>query len=249
MSWNKKNDQFALMCGLRPSATLLLRWILRRAKLNQVDEIEIDLRVFNAWVAKNRGTPFDRKTIREIIAQLDEKTWGMITITKDYTPWIKKVLVRPLEMVLQNNAQDSEQIPKLKSGNPMFSDDHKNKLLKQQQQDISKLDSILSNVGLRFTPDNLVKLWRLAGKSLSNMKSAIEYLLHANSTQKTPIGNAKGFFTECLKYSWYKGFNLNYQTELPRFSTSRDLAEFVKAAFMSDGPTNKCVGDGLIAPT
>ncbi len=229
MTWNKKNDQFALSCGLtRLSVLLMMRWILRRAKLNQVCEIEIDLRVFNAWIAKNRGRPYDPKTIREAIALLDEKSQGLILVTKSYTPWIKKVLVRPLETVLNNLAQEQGKHPKLKTGNPMYSDDHKKRLALQQQQDISKLDSILSKLGIKFTLDNLHKLWRMAGKSLDEIKTAVEYLLHANSTQKTPIGNVHGWLVDSLKYGWHKGFNLNY-VELPRFTNSSEIANFVDA--------------------
>jgi hypothetical protein len=234
MTWNKKNDQFALVCGLRPSSMLLLRWILRRAKLNQVGEIEIDLRVFNAWVAKNRGRAYDAKTIREAISQLEEKTQGLVLITKSYTPWVKKILVRPLEMVLQNCDQKLGKHPKLKTGNAMYSDDHKKRLELQQQQDISKLDRFLNGVGLKFTLDNLHKLWRLAGKSFDEIKTAVEYLLHANSAQKTPIGSGHGWLVDSLKYGWHKGFNLNYQVELPRFTSSSQIANFV---------------DALIAPT
>jgi hydroxymethylpyrimidine pyrophosphatase-like HAD family hydrolase len=235
MTWNKKNDQFALVCGLRPSSRLLLRWILRRAKLNQVGEIEIDLRVFNAWIAKNRGRAYDAKTIREAIAQLDEKTQGLILVTKSYTPWIKKILVRPLEIVLQIIRQKQGKHPKLKTGNAMYSDEHKKRLALQQQQDISKLDSILSGVGLRFTLDNLQKLWRMAGKSFTEIKTAIEYLLHAHNTQKTPISNVHGWLVESLKHGWHKGFNLNYVAlELPKFNSSDQIANFV---------------DALIAPT
>lgn len=50
MTWTKKHDEFALSCKFRPSTRLLAGWILRRAKPNQVAEIEIDLRVFNNWL-------------------------------------------------------------------------------------------------------------------------------------------------------------------------------------------------------
>ena len=104
MTWTKKHDEFCLEQKLRPSTRLLLRWLLRRAKLNQVAEIEIDLRVFNNWVAKRRGTPYDRKTIREAIAQLDEETRGLVLITKRYSPWVQKLLVRPLSNVAEENS-------------------------------------------------------------------------------------------------------------------------------------------------
>jgi hypothetical protein len=212
MTWNKKNDQFALMCGLRPSATLLLRWILRRAKLNQVDEIEIDLRQFNAWVAKNRGTPFDRKTIREAIAQLDEQTQGLIVITKNYTPWVKKVIVRPLEMVLRNNSSKQVESPKLATGNPMFGSDHKKTSSELLLQNISKIDTLFRKLGMKYTPDALMRIWRMAGKSLAEVKSAVAYMITYHSTKvgdpkcaedKKGITSPKGWLHECLKWGWH----------------------------------------------
>jgi hypothetical protein len=54
-------------------------------------------------------------------------------------------------------------------------------------------------------------------------------LLHAHSTQKTAISNAHGWLVDSLKYGWHKGFNLNYQVELPRFTSSDKIANFVDA--------------------
>lgn len=212
MSWNKKNDQFALMCGLRPSATLLLRWILRRAKFNQVDEIEIDLRVFNAWVAKNRGTPFDRKTIREAIAQLDEQTQGLIVITKNYTPWVKKVIVRPLEMVLKTNSSKQVESPKLVTGNPMFGSDHKKSSRELLLQNISKIDTLFRKLGMKYSPDALMRIWRMAGKSIAEIKNAVAYMITYHSTKvgnprcaedKKGVTSPKGWLHECLKHGWH----------------------------------------------
>ncbi|MFM2310821.1 MAG: hypothetical protein RLZZ04_97 [Cyanobacteriota bacterium] len=224
MTWNKKNDQFALSCGLRPSSIMMLRWILRRAKLNQVDEIEIDLRVFNSWVGKFRNKEYDRKTLKEALGQLDELTQGHILISKTYTWAIHKIIVRPLFMV---NSQTGNKVPKLPTGESMYSDDHKKRLFEQQQQDISKLDTILNNLGIKFTLDNVTKLWRMAGKSFSEVQTAIEYMLHAHSTQKTPVSNANGWLVDSFKYGWHKGFNLNYQVELPRFVSNSEIANFV----------------------
>lgn len=212
---------------MRQSSERFLRWLLRRAKPNQVCEIEIDLRVFNQFIARDRDRGgYDRKTLKEALAQLDEKTQGHILITKSYTWAIHKILVTPLEMVLKQNSQTGDGAPKLKTGNPMFSDEHKKRVSEQQQQDISKLDSILSKLGIKYTLDNLQKLWRMAGKSVGEIKTAIEYMLHAHSTQKTPIRNAHGWLIDSLKYGWHKEFNLNY-VELPRFTKASEIANFV----------------------
>jgi hypothetical protein len=213
MTWNKKNDQFALSCELRPSSSLLLRWILRRAKLNQVDEIEIDLRTFNAWIAKNRGREFDRKTLKEAIAQLDEKTKGHVLITKSYTWGIHKILVRPLFMVLQQDSQKEEGTPKSATGNPMFDADHKKLARELLLQNISKLDTLFQKLGMKYTQDALMRIWRLAGKNLSEVKNAVQYMLtcHAKKLEQSQglnnepqgITTPRGWLHECLKYGWH----------------------------------------------
>ena len=227
MTWTKKHDEFCLEQKLRPSTRLLLRWLLRRAKLNQVAEIEIDLRLFNNWVAKRRGTPYDRKTIREAIAQLDEETRGLVLITKRYSPWVQKLLVRPLSNVAEENSRKQDSIPKILEGNPMYSEDRKKSAAIQQQQDISKIDSLLSNLGLKYTPDAILKLWRMAGKSVEEIRNGVELMLFQNSTQEEKIRNPHGWLHDCLRYGWQKGLNLYYQVDLPYFSTVQDMERFV----------------------
>ena len=161
MTWNKRYDQFALSCGLRHSSERLLRWVLRRAKANQVCEIEIDLRVFNRFIERDRDRPYDRKTIKEALAQLDEKTQGLILVTKSYTWAIKKVIVRPLAVVLQTNSQTGDKSLSLNCGNPMFSEDRKKAIALQQQQDISKIDSLFNEVGLRYDQNALLRIWKI----------------------------------------------------------------------------------------
>lgn len=226
MTWNKKSDQFALSCGLRPSTRLMLRWILRRAKLNEISEIEIDLRVFNAWVAKHRGRPYDRKTIGEALAQLNDLTGGLIVVLKSYTPWVHKLIVRPLSFVLAENAIKQGNDPKPPTGNPMFSKDHKERLDEQQQQDISKIDSLLKQVGLIYDQNALNRIWRLAGKTVDAVVDAIELMLYRHSSK--PIPRPHGFIIECLKQQWQKGFNLYYEPELPKFRSTVEITEFIK---------------------
>jgi hypothetical protein len=236
MTWNKKNDQFALSCGLRPSSSLMLRWALRRAKLNEVSEIEIDLRVFNAWIAKNRGTAFDRKTIREAIAQLDEKTQGLILISKSYTPWVKKIIVRPLAFVLQEKSSNEGEFPKLTTGNPMFSNDHKQRLLEQQQQDIDTIESLFNKLGMKWSRDALLKIWRMSGKSVDDVKTAIECMLHSNTTQTEPIRDAHRWFIRCMEIGWYRLFHHQLNYELPRFNNRLELAAYINCHLNSSSP-------------
>lgn len=226
--WTKKHDEFALICGLtRQSVHHLLRWVLRRTKLSDISEIEIDLRKFNRWIEKTRGKGYDRKTLREAIEQLDELSNGMVVIIKKWNPWDYKILVRPLFFVMQRNSQLGETVPKLPTQNPMFDADHKKRVMEQQQQDISKIESLTSSLGLKFTRDALVKLWRMAGKSVKGVQVAVEMMLHSNSVQEQPIKNACGWLYNCLRYGWHEEYDPYYQAQLPIFQSVRDIEEFV----------------------
>ncbi len=213
MTWNKRYDQFALSCGLRHSSERLLRWLLRRAKPNQVVEIEIDLRVFNKFIKRDRGRPYDRKTIKEALTQLDEKTQGLILITKSYTWAIKKVIVRPLAVVLQTKSQTGDKSLKLNRGNPMFSEERKKRAKELLLQNISRLDSFLKQLGMNYDHESLMRIWKFSGKNMSEIKNAVEYMFrvnnekleHSESLNGEPKGirTAKGWLHDCLRKGWH----------------------------------------------
>ena len=227
MSWTKKHDEFCLKQKLRPSTCVVLRDILRKANSHSVCEIEIDLRVINQWVKKIRGKGYDRKTLKAALAQLDGCTDGLVLIGKTYTWAVHKVVVRPLSFILAQKSQDTGKTPKLSTGNPMYSDEHKKRSTEQQQQNISKLGNILRKVGLNYSQHAINRLWRLSGKSFESIKESIELLLLSHSTQVEKIKNPQGWLVNCLKYGWAKGFNLYYQTDLPFFKTGDEISCFV----------------------
>ncbi|MEL6494102.1 MAG: hypothetical protein AAFQ41_03135 [Cyanobacteria bacterium J06623_7] len=227
MTWTKKYDLYSAACRLRQSDERLLRYILRRSKQNTVCEIEIDLRTFNQSIAKHRGNPYDRKTIKSALWRLDELTNGLVLVTKSYTWAIHKIIVRPLFMVLEQKSQAGDNSPKPNRCNPMFSDAQKRAAVEQQQQNISKLDSLFTKIGIKFDYAALKRVWKLSGKSMVDITSAVELLLHRHSTQTQAIKNPQGFIIECLKQSWQKGFNLFYQPELPQFESAQAIANYV----------------------
>jgi hypothetical protein len=225
MNWTKKHDKFALACNLSESQGYVLRDILRKGKLHEPIEIEVDLRKTNTWIGKVRWQgEFHRKTMTTAIAQLDEKTQGMITVLKRYNPWIYKVLVRPLSFVERIQSAKRASIPKPVTGDPMFSEDHKKNAYEQQQKDISKIDYLLRQIGLKYDADALNRIWRLAGKQIDNVNEAIQLLLYRHNNKAVP--RPHGFIIECLKQGWQKGFDMFYEPELPRFNTKEELLEY-----------------------
>jgi hypothetical protein len=143
------------------------------------------------------------------IAQLDEKTQGMITIIKRYNPWIYKVLIRPLSFVERIQSAKCAPIPKPGTGNPMFSEDHKIRARELLLQNISKLDSLFRKLGMHHTPDSLMRIWRLAGENMLEVKGAVEYMLtcHAEKLKRNPtsegIATPEGWLHDCLSRGWH----------------------------------------------
>ena len=237
MTWNKKNQQFALSCGLRPSAFQLMMCLLRKGNPNKVVEVEIDLRAENRWIGKHRPQgEFDRKTVKSALWQLDEKTKGMILVSKSYTWAIHKVIIRPLEIVLKENSQSGDSLPRLNRGNPMFSEKFKNRAKDLLLQNISKLDSLLKKLGMKCNLETLHRMWLYSGRSMENVASAVEYMLRVNKNKiesstsfeklgeglKSPIG----WLHDCLKYGRY--IDCDENIELPNLNQFDSIMQLVR---------------------
>lgn len=240
MTWTKKHDEFALMCDLSKSesAILLARFLMRRAKLSEPTEVELDFHVFNKWVGKRRVKgEYHRKTLTTAIEKLDERSHGMFVILKKYSPWYYKILVRPLSFVEKIESAKENLVHKHPTENPMFDEDRKMPCNIQQQQDISKIDTLFSQLGMKYTQDALTRIWRLAGKSIDEVKNAVELLLFQHSIQEEKIRNPHGWVISCLRNGWQKGLNLYYQVDLPYFSHAQDIEKFVEVGMIPQSVT------------
>ena len=225
MTWTKKHQQFALLCSLRPSTIHLLMWIMRRVKPYEMQNLEIDLTLFNDWVKKFRGRGYDRKTLKFALAQIDECTNGLVLTEKSYTWAIHRLIVRPLSFALAQNNQNLGKSPKLATGNPMFDAEHKKNAYKQQQQNISRLDSLFRKIGMKYSKDALVRIWRLANKNYDDVVDAVQLLLHRHSTQAEPIPNPYGWLIKCLEIGWHLDSELINSPKLPVYDSISQLVE------------------------
>lgn len=232
MSWTKKHDEFSLARNFSESMSLIIRFSMRRSSLSEPTEIELDLKKCNKWIGKHRVKgEFHRKTLGTAIANLDERSDGMFVILKSYSPWVHKVLIRPLAMVEKLESAKRASEPRVITQKPMFDAEHKKRLALQQQQDISKLDNIFRELGIIYTPDALVRIWRLAGKSITEVKNAIELMIYEHSTSADGVRKAHGWLISCLTNGWQKGLNLYYQVKLPQFSSVQEIDNFVGGIF------------------
>ena len=231
---NKIHQQFAIAKGFSLSVVWLWGWILRRADKNKPSEIEIDTKKFNKeYVAPRRPKgEFHRTTIQKAIAFLDEHGDGAVTILKNYNHGVYRILVRPLSFVENKNLK-VRQKSQTQNAKPMYSEEQKARIVKQQQQRISKIKDLLAKVNIKFDPDGLSRLWKLAGKKVENIVQSVELLLYRHQTK--PIPNPQGFLIDCLKFKWHEGFDPYYEPELPKFETKQDLIQFSNS--LRDGVT------------
>ena len=221
----KKLHELVMTWRITPSATNLLLWILRRAKKNEICEIEIDLAKFNKYIESKRGKKYDRKTLRNAIAQLDERTNGIICILKSYGKKVYKLLIRPLNLIREENPKTGKNSQN-ENAKPMYSEEQKEAISKQQQQSRSttKAEDLLAKLNIKFDRDGFNRLWKLAGKKIDNLFQSVELLLYRHQTKEIP--NPQGFLIDCLKYKWYEGFDPYYELELPKFETKQELIQF-----------------------
>jgi hypothetical protein len=232
MTWTKKHDEFALARNFSESMSLITRYCLRRGNNFEPVEIELNLKKCNRWIGKHRVKgEYHRKTLATAISNLDDRSSGMFVILRSYTPWIHKILIRPLSFVEKLQDAKRAREPRVPTEKPMFDADHKQRLAEQQQQDISKLDNLFRELGMIYTRDALVRIWRLAGKKIDEVKNAIELMLFQNSTQEETIRKPHGWLISCLRNGWQKGLNLYYQVQLPMFNSVQDIDNFVDGIF------------------
>lgn len=236
MTWNKKNQQIEMLAGLRQSTVRVAQHILPRTNKFKPTKLMVDLKVINQKIAKHRGRPYDPKTMKEAIAQLDEKTFGWFKILKSYSWHLHEVMVYPVEMVLQNLSENRDLTPSPNRGKPMYDDEHKGRLIKQQQQDISNIDRLFLNLSMKFTYDALVDIYRKADKKVSEVKKAVKLMLFRHSTQTEQIKNPCGWVRRCLQFGWQDNYDPYYQVKLPVFSNTTDLDSFVDRGCPSPEP-------------
>lgn len=223
--WTKKYDEFCLSQGLRPSSKLLMAWIVRRTKNFVASEIEIDLRDFNKWIGKKRGKPYDRKTLKYALAQLLDKTEGLVVSLTRVAWYYFKLHVKPLSYLDRDNIPKTGKSPQTESSKTLWHHSSADKTYKQQQQNIIQIDNLLQKVGLKYDNQAINRIWRLSGKCIERIVKAVELLLYRHQT--TAIAKPHGFIIECLKHNWQEGFDLYYEPELPKFISNRDLCNFV----------------------
>ena len=226
MYWTKKHDEWCLKFGLSGSAKLLASWITRKTDGKTINEIEINLKDFNKWVAKKRGKEYDRKTLKYAIAKIFDNTRGWICEFKKISWFYFKVVVKPISFLNEKKSPEVGESPNPQNVDWSSQAEHKKQAVLQQQQNISNLDTMFRNLGLRYDANALNRIWALSGKCFDRIQQAIELMLYRHRNKEIP--SPHGFIVQCLKENWQEGFNIYYEPELPKFFERMDIAKFVR---------------------
>lgn len=89
--WTEKHNRFCIEHDLSKSAVALWQWLMRRERPDEISgRLPTDLREFNEWVAKLRGKPYSKTTVKRAVAVLENA--GAIKV-KHLKPWMAKHIV------------------------------------------------------------------------------------------------------------------------------------------------------------
>lgn len=234
MTWTIKHHDICLKNKMRPATINLAAYIYRRCKPDESTELEIEREKFDQQMIKTKGEAYHRTYWRKSVEELERLSNGAVVILRDYRHGVFKILVRPISFAIENKKTKGEDSLAPKPGNPMFSEDQKKKFLEQQQQDIETIKSLFDKLGMEWSRDALLKIWRMSGKSVDDVKTAIEHMLHINTNQSKPIGTAHGWFISCMQNGWHKLFNHQLTYELPKFNSRLELMSYINCHLNGD---------------
>lgn len=193
--WTEKHDQFCLENGFTPAAKLLWQWIIRQK------EEEPDLKEFNYWVAKHRGKPYCRPTIKAAFNQLVE--CRVIQLVKKFTWNLVRIVTRTLDDLFPKKKLRSEsQIYDLPTSNPSESNEG---FINSNQSSLTVEDKVeilenCANVGILFNPEHDTDLYQ---HSKEEIAIALEFYGSLTPRKKRSIINLQGWFLTCLERQFW----------------------------------------------
>jgi|GEM_PF-3164381 hypothetical protein len=94
--WTKKHTTFSVQNRLTPTARELWQWLLD--EMPEGSSEIIDLRDFNKWVEKTRGTPHDPKTVKSAAKKLIDT--GVLIQAKSFTAYVWRWTLRPINLLV-----------------------------------------------------------------------------------------------------------------------------------------------------
>lgn len=209
-------------------------FIRKDADNYKTSEVKFRIEKLQKKIIKSGGKRYERTTIPKSLRQLEEKSEGTLQIMENYGKGVYKLLVHPLSFLDGKKFRNGESIPSQNSGNPMYSEEHKKRVLEQQQQEIETIKRLFDKLGMKWSSQTLFKIWKTAGKSVENVRNAIDHMLHCNSNQVKPINNPHGWLISSLETGAYLDFHHQLVYKLPKFNDRVSLMSFVTSLHYGD---------------
>jgi hypothetical protein len=216
--WTKRHDNFVLSQkkenkSIPPSAQLVWRFYERR-RHQLGEEMDIDLEQCNKWIARQKGSGFERKTLKNAISLLESV--GVITIVKKYHNWRDyRIILHGIEYICdrhkitpKKNSPKQEKFTTLpghfqeletSSSNQSIENVDRNGVVSQQQQNtIHLIDELTRSIGVIF---DVRALNRLARYGVDRVHKAIKLFELRSLTNK--IFNPQGFIVNAARFKWF----------------------------------------------
>ncbi|MBD2435834.1 hypothetical protein [Nostoc sp. FACHB-110] len=205
-AWTEQHDAYCLEQQITPSAQFLWRYLITEGVGT---EVEIDLSDFNKQVAKHRGKPYCRLTLKNALLQLAQHR--VVNIIREYTWKVVKIVTRPLDWLKpKKNLQKQNKNYNLQTSNDLSAVQGENSSSKDHFRDemIAECEEVLSEcekAGIPFDPEQSPEILEY---SLEDVKAAIS-LFHSRGGHETDwrgrpkIRNPQGWLLSCLKKGYY----------------------------------------------
>lgn len=194
-NWTEKHQRFCVKNKLFGCVRELYEYLVRTEGENAA--IEVDLkREFNVWIAKRRGKPYNRLTIRRAWEKLI--ALRLILVHKRYSWSVWSCLLVSLDQLKPRKKYRKRSKPNgFAPSKPTNVDDQ----VKQQQHIFSHL---LEAVGVKFQPKYLKRLLKFTKEELEKAIGHFQI-----RSQTTHIRNPQGWIVDCLHNSYWLDYEGN----------------------------------------
>jgi hypothetical protein len=209
-------------------------FIRKDADNYKTSEVEFRINKFQKKILTSGGASYERTTVPKALKRLESKSEGTLQIIENCGKGLYKILVHPLSFLDGKKFPNGESIPSQNSGNPMYSEEHKKRVLEQQQQEIESIKRLFDKLELKWTPQAVLKIWRASGKNLHNVREAVDHMLYCHSTQVKRVRNPQGWLTFSLETGAYLDFHHQLTYELPKFDDRVSLMSFINSLHQDD---------------
>jgi hypothetical protein len=238
--WTNKHDEFCLEHAITPSAKLLWQWLVYGGENK---ELEPDLQdEFNEWVAKKRGKPFDPKTIKTAIKQLDD--CGLINIVRKFSWKVYRLFLRPLDWLTpRKKPRYSERFSNLDASNGTSAEDEVNNnniiLSSISEEDKKRLEIIklCEQYGYKDYPKAIFTYSVEEIKSILDRTSAEEY---------EELERQHSILHLCAEYGIYFNPNNKNTQELFLHSLEEEIKPALNHFVQKGGHETDCKGEPII---